>query len=226
MLQNSRTHILRLRAHSIAPPRCSRENACPLRNEVTFGTLPRENCCAKEIRALTSGPEQNVDIIVKPEDFELSRSALDLFEDYLDGDASRTAQEVAWACVSLFSSVINEDFDEEDERRCAELIDRLDAQLDSDIANRAEKFHRAIIDDAVRHVAEETGTQFIVLETISTEYHDSAPVDIDVIDGLLLAANRDGEFIVRSRDVLFAKAVEALKVGLASAGVRTTAQLH
>ena len=67
---------------------------------MTFGTLPRENCCAKEIRALTSGPEQNVDIIVKPEDFELSRSALDLFEDYLDGDASRTAQEVAWACVS------------------------------------------------------------------------------------------------------------------------------
>ena len=154
--------------------------------------------------------DKNVDLVMRPGDFSISRPVLDLCENYLDGDNSQTAQEIACACAGVFSGVAD------DESRCAELIDRLDAQLDSEIAVRAEQYHRAIIDEAVRKVAQESGTQFVILETIAAEYHNGAPVDIDVIDDLLLAANSDGEFIVRSKDVLLANAEEALKIAIAN----------
>lgn len=160
--------------------------------------------------------DKNVDLVMRPGDFSISRPVLDLCENYLDGDNSQTAQEIACACAGVFSGVADEDLDEDDESRCAELIDRLDAQLDSETAVRAEQYHRAIIDEAVRKVAQESGTQFVILETIAAEYHNGAPVDIDVIDDLLLAANSDGEFIVRSKDVLLANAEEALKIAIAN----------
>ena len=65
-----------------------------------------------------------------------------------------------------------------------------------------------------------------MLEAISIECHDGAPTDIDVIRDLLLSVNSKGECIVRSRHVLFTKAVNALRIALASDEVRAAAQVH
>jgi hypothetical protein len=111
MFRDSRTNVLQWRLPAITPPRYFFKTDCPLRDDATFGRLFDGSVCTKEIIKLSSPTEQDVDMIMRPENVELSHSALDLFEDYLDGDPNRTAHEVGRACVALFSTVVVDDFD-------------------------------------------------------------------------------------------------------------------